>query len=127
MIERGPVGDQGRQFVAQRRMRPFVVVELAPPLDDDFGFSGGEKPLPVRAFAAEFVMEAFQETVLPGLTRLDEGGADVGIAQPLHHRSGGEFSAIVRADKRRLVAFGRPVLAVPVSCIAPNKGRIAPV
>ncbi len=75
-------------------MRPFVVVELAPPFNDDLGLTGREKPLPVQTFAAELVMEAFQEAVLPRLARLDEGGADVGIAQPLHHYSGGELRTV---------------------------------
>lgn len=78
MIECGPVDDQGRRFASQCRMRAFVVVELAPPLDDDLGFAGGKKPLPVQAFAAQFVMKAFEEAVLPRLTRQDEGGTDVG-------------------------------------------------
>ena len=62
------------------------------------GLPGREEPLAIKALAAQLVMEAFKETVLPGLARLDEGRANVGITEPLHDRCSGELRAVVAAD-----------------------------
>ena len=66
---------KGRQVV-QAHMRSNGVVMLSPGFDDDLGLGTSAEPLETQAFIAEFAVEGFGGTVLPGLARIDQRGID---------------------------------------------------
>lgn len=82
-------------------MRSLVIVKLAPFLNDDLGFPARDEPFPIQAFVVQLAIEAFLKPVLPGAARLDIGGADILVPQPLHHCRCRKFRAIVRPDVGR--------------------------
>lgn len=79
-------------------MRPALVVELAPRLNQHLGFGQRVEPFPVEQFIAQLAVEALDEAVLPGLARRDEGRPDGLVAPPAHDRAGGELRPAVAAD-----------------------------
>ncbi|VWB63029.1 hypothetical protein BPA30113_02804 [Burkholderia paludis] len=83
-------------------MRPLLVVELTPLLDEHPGVSAAAEPFAIQQFVAQLAIEAFDETVLPWATGRDEGRADRRVARPAHDTGSGKFRTVVRPDERRL-------------------------
>ena len=83
-------------------VRPALVVELPPALDQHLGLGPAAEPFAVEQLLAQFAVEALHEAVLPRTARGDEGRADRGVAQPAHDLRRSELGAVVRAHERRL-------------------------
>lgn len=67
-----------------RTVRPPLVVELAPALDQHLGFRATAEPLAVEQLFAQLAAEALGEPVLPGATRRDEGRAQALASTSFH-------------------------------------------
>ncbi len=65
--------DAGRCLVAMCAVRPLLVVELPPALDQHLRFGATSEPFAIEQLVAQFAGEAFDETVLPRASRPDEG------------------------------------------------------
>ncbi len=87
-------------------MGPLVVVVLLPLLEHGLGLLHVRKDVRLRAFLVKPSVEAFDERVLAGLTRLDEVKADVMSLRLLLHRSARELESVIDED-----AFGQTVLS----------------
>ena len=65
-------------------MRTDLVEMPAPGFDHGLGLGAREEPLHAQAFVAELAVEALADAVLPRLARIDQGGLDALIGDPLH-------------------------------------------
>jgi len=79
-------------------MRANGIVVTAPALDDDLGFAQRVEELAVEQLVAQAGIETFDEAILPRAARRDVGGLGPDGADPLLHRLGDEFRAIVGTD-----------------------------
>ena len=84
--------------VSQGAVGPLLIVFHAPAFHDDPSFKQGAKELPVKAFIAELVMEAFDVPVFPWGARRDVEGLDALIREPVLDGIGDELWAIVTSD-----------------------------
>src|SRR5690606_20787817 len=82
-------------------MRSNLVVVPAPDLDQYLRFGATAKPLEAQALVAELVVEAFVQSILPRLTRIDQRRVDVARAEPPQNRTRDELRAVVRAQEAR--------------------------
>ena len=80
-------------------MRAYLVLVPTPGLDENLDF--GSAPEPLQALVAELIVEALVGGILPRLARVDGGGVDVRLVQPLDDGPGEELRAVVRADVPR--------------------------
>lgn len=80
-------------------MRPLVVVEVTPALDDDLRFARILEPLAVEALVSQLAVEALDVAVLPRTARCDERRTDVLVSEPPHDRTGGKLGAVVAAHE----------------------------
>ena len=64
-----------------------------PAFDQDSGLLATAKPLQAQALVAKLVVETLVGRVLPRLTRIDVGGVDVDVSQPLQDRLGAILSS----------------------------------
>ena len=78
-------------------MRPDFVEVTSEILDDHFGIDPALKPLHAQALVTEFSVERFIQSVLPGFSRIDVRGVDLGFGEPLQHCTGDKFGAVDRA------------------------------
>src|SRR5471032_1363514 len=76
-------------------MRAHLVVVLAPRLDDDLGLGAGPEPFEAQALVAELAVETLRRAILPGLARIDQGGLDALIDDPLQKRARDELGTVV--------------------------------
>lgn len=89
-LEPGP-SNGGRGLVAMGAVRPLLVVELPPAFDQDLGLGTAAEPLPVQQLVPQLAVEAFDEPVLPGAARRDEGRTNRRVSQPAHDLRGWEL------------------------------------
>ena len=93
-------GKACRGQIAQAAVGPSVIVVLAVILDDHARFAQGPELLSIQAFVTEPAAEAFHETVLPGVARVDVNGFNVVLGQPALDLFGNELLVRCRcADK----------------------------
>ena len=80
--------------VAQRRMRPDIVIVIAP--DGQFlaGIREAVEDLFIQTFIAQAAVEAFDQAILLQFARVDVVPGHAGIARPFEDRGAGELSAI---------------------------------
>src|SRR5258708_323719 len=90
----------GRQ-IAEARMRASLVVVAAAGFDDGLGLGAREEPFHAQALVAELAVEALTDAVLPWLARVDQGGLDALVDDPLQQRAGDELRAVVGAQVAR--------------------------
>ena len=90
-----------RRQVVQAHMWADRVVVSAPGLDDDSGFGAIAKPLDAETFIAEFAVKGLIGTVLPRLARIDDGGIDLIVGEPLQDCMANEFWSAIRAQECR--------------------------
>ena len=64
-----------------------LVVALPPVFDCDLRIDSVLEPLHSETLVSELPVEALVGSVLPGLSRVDGGGLDSRLAQPLQHSS----------------------------------------
>ena len=81
----------------------------APALDDDLGFAQGVEDFSVEQFVAQSSIEAFDVAVLPRAAGLDVSGLGPNSSDPVLHRLGHEFGAVVRTDVTRHAAKNEEV------------------
>ena len=74
--------------VSQGAVGPLLVVFHTPAFHDDPSFKQGAKELPIEAFIAELVMEAFDVAVLIRLSPHPSGPPKGGSMSPLLHSHG---------------------------------------
>src|ERR1051325_621077 len=86
---------RGGSPVADRGMRAHGIVVAAPALDDDLRLAQGVEDLAIEQFVAQSRIETLDEAVLPRTVRRDVGGLRADRADPLLHRFGEEFRAVV--------------------------------
>ena len=72
------------------------VVFLMPPLDEDLSLFEGIEDFAIEQFITHFAVEAFDIAVFPRAAWRDEERRDAQPFQPLPHRLGGEFGAVVQ-------------------------------
>jgi len=78
-------------------MWPVDIILQAPGFDHNLGFKKELEPFALQALVAEFVVKAFDETILPGLTGWNEGWANAVLSQPELHGLRSEFTTVVGA------------------------------
>ncbi len=69
--------ERGRRQVPETRMRSHFVVVTEPLLYAHLRFGAVPKPLQGEVLVTELPVERFVGAVLPGLSRIDEGGLDL--------------------------------------------------
>ena len=84
--------------VSQGAVGPLLVVFHTPAFHDDPSFKQGSEELPIEAFIAELVMEAFDVAIFPWGARRDVEGLDSLIREPILDGVGDELRAIVASD-----------------------------
>ena len=75
-----------------------VIVIQSPTIYNIPRLSQAQEQLAIKAFVPELTVEAFNVTILPRTTRLDEQGSDLLGGQPLLDGLAGEFRAVVTPD-----------------------------
>src|ERR1700694_4724803 len=93
--------DLVRGQVVEARMRPHRVVASAPGFDDDLRFATAAKPLDAQTLVTKLAGKRFVRAVLPRLSRVDDGGLDAGVGQPLQDGVAHEFRTAVGAQVNR--------------------------
>src|SRR5258708_29603771 len=88
------LGELGGGQVAQRAMRPALIILDSPLFDNDSGFQQRAKDFPVQTFIAQLVMEAFDEWLLPRCSWLDVDGFDGVIGHPISDGVSDELRAV---------------------------------
>src|SRR5277367_3793607 len=86
-----------RRLIAQRTMRAFPVILLAPTCQGASYIVQGAEPARVEALVAEPPVEAFDVAVLHRATRLDVHQPDLPILRPCQHAPRGKLRPVVRA------------------------------
>ena len=81
--------------IAKGAVRPAMVVELAPLLDQHPGFAQIPEPFPVQAFIPQLSVKALNESVVPGSPRRNECRADALVTKPAHDSDSRELGALV--------------------------------
>jgi hypothetical protein len=89
--------------VAQAHMRSHGVEVLAPRLDHDLRLATRAEPLEGQALIAQLPVERLVGAVLPGLARIDQGGLDLSLGEPLQDSVADELRATVGAQVHRRV------------------------
>ena len=80
-------------------MRSDLVVLTPELLDDNLRIDSVSEPLHRQALVAELAVEGFVSAVLPGLARIDVGGVDIRLREPLQYGSGNKLWAIVHTEQ----------------------------
>ena len=83
-------------------MRPTLVVELSPALDEHLGLGAAAEPFAIEQLVAQLAVEAFDEAVLSRVTGRNEGWPDCRVTQPAHNLGRRKFRAVVGPNERRL-------------------------
>ena len=99
-----------RCTVIEARMRPYVIVMTPPDFDEDACFGATAKPLHAQAFVAELAVEALIGAVLPRVSGIDQRSVDLRLGELLKDHLAHEFRAILRAQDRNHLPFGKPDL-----------------
>lgn len=99
--------------VAQRRVRPVLVVILLPFRDCGAGLSEQRKQSLVEALVAEAAVEAFDEAVLHWLAGGDVMSVDLGLVAPFEDGHAGHLRPGVRDDRPRFTASGDEAVQFP--------------
>ena len=76
-------------------MRSNFVIVSSPNLDQDLGLGSTAKPFQAQALVTEFVVETLVGAIVPRLPRINGGGFNISVVQPLQDRSGDELWPIV--------------------------------
>ena len=84
--------------MAERTVRPDLVVVNPPALDDPPSIVQAGEPMQVQALVPELAVEAFDESVLSRLARLNEVQLYAGTSRPEEQRLAGQFRAVVADD-----------------------------
>jgi hypothetical protein len=100
-----------RREVPEGAGRPIQIVVHPPVFDGPLRVGQAEEPVLVEALVAQLAIEALDETVLLGLTGIDELQLDAGLVSPLVERPARQLRAPVAAIlqtpcARLLVASG---------------------
>ena len=80
-------------------MGPDLIVVAPPQLDAHLGIGAIAEPLQREVLVAERPVEGFIDAVLPGLTRVDERGLDLGRLEPAKNRPRDKLGPIVPSRK----------------------------
>ena len=89
-------------------MRPTLIILDPPGFDNDSGFQQRAKDFPVQTFISQLIMEALDEGLFPGCSRLDVDGFDLVVGHPISDGVGDKLRAVVAAQMfGRSVAFNR--------------------
>ena len=75
-------------------MRPSLIVVQPPVFNDDLCFETISEPLRRKAFISELAVEAFIRTVLPRLSRTDQGRFNPLLKDPTQQRCTDKLRAI---------------------------------
>ena len=86
------------------------VIFHSPVLDNNSCFLQRKKEFAVKALVAQFVVETFNVSVLPGGTRLDVLCGDCRPAKPFLNSFGDELWSVVAPDKFWCSVFGKEPL-----------------
>ena len=86
-----------RAHIAELAVWARVVVVVAKVSDDDLRLGQRPEHFPVEALVAQAAVEALNEAVLPGTTRIDVDGLDLLFCQPALHLLGDELRTVVAA------------------------------
>src|SRR4051794_959434 len=91
-------GGGRRWSIAERAVRPDLVVGVSPSLDQHRCLLQAVEDLEVQQLVSELAVEAFAVAVSPGTARLDEERRHAAAPEPLANRRGDELGAVVGAD-----------------------------
>ena len=97
-------GELGGGLVAERAVRPALVVVGAPCPDDLAGFGARSEPALVQALVAEPAVEALHVRVLRRLASLDQPQRHAVTVGPAVERVAGELRTLVGPDQLRQAA-----------------------
>src|SRR4051812_20200428 len=89
------------RLVVQRRMRPLVVVPLAMLLAKHFGLQRRDEGFAAQELVPKAAVKALAIRILPRTAGLDVERLEPAPCDPVLHRQGHEFGAVVAADKLR--------------------------
>jgi hypothetical protein len=79
-------------------MGPYVIEVMPPLLDGDLGLHPMPKPLQTQTLVPKRPVERFVGAILPGLSRINEGGFDRRRRQPTENRGRDKFGPIVPSE-----------------------------
>src|SRR5277367_3542420 len=94
-----------RRLIAQRTMRAFPVILLAPVRQSVAHIVQGPEPAGVEALVAQPSVEALDMAVLHRAARLDMHQPDLPVLRPRQHAPRGELRPVVRAHVLRTATF----------------------
>ena len=80
-------------------MRSHLIVVPAPSLDNDLRLGAGAEPFEAQALVAELAVETLRRAILPRLARIDQGGLDTLVDDPLQERPRNKLGTVVTEDK----------------------------
>ncbi len=110
-------------------MWAYGVVMAPPGFDENLGFLEGIEDLPVQELVAQPRVEALDTAVLPGRTRLDEGGPGPDRGNPSPDGLSDKLRAVIGADPGRNTAqdeqVGQRVDDIGRGELAPDTDRQA--
>jgi len=94
-------------------MRSLAIILASKVLDDDLGFGDRKEDFWVKALVSKAAMKAFDESVLPGTTRVNIKRLDVGEMTPIPNDMGDKFRAVIRAN----IGGSTPLIGQPLEYI----------
>ena len=102
-------------------MRPALVVVLTPSRDQDTSFGQRRKPMVIETLIPEASVEAFDEGVLGGLTRLDVVEVDAVVLRPLVQGAAGELPRSARPPDSLRLAISLRSVPLPAAAAASRR------
>jgi hypothetical protein len=122
-------GEFLRSEIAERAVRPDLVVVLTPCFDLAARVVERNEEVLIEAFVAQPSVEALDESVLNRFARFDELDPHPALVGPLVERPPGELRAVVGLDHGRQSAPYCPLMCIPlvVKVVVRNSNSIARV